>query len=283
MLTVANNSMIKEVFHEEKKRSLAMGFYTASIAIVAILVMNISSFFAAETGNYFDAFKVFYFSIPILALLFLLPKGEVSKEEIVNEEKEIISLNKQVFKDGWKLWLSLGLIQVLYQTCFQFPGYFIVAKGIATSYIAPLISFVFVGVVASGFVFGLIYNKIKLRVPLLNYIIATISLALLFFSTNVVLLAIGMFGIGFVYCSTNAYSFLRSGLINKFTATNILLTSITMGIFAFLSPHIFNLLIAITGLNHLTVLPIVIAITAIGAVLSYFVNKPKNVQVTQIV
>lgn len=269
MFTTLNVRMISEIFPDEQKRSKAMGFYTASIAIMAIIIVNLSQFFAGGNGSYFDSFKVFYLSIPILIAVCFIPKDK--KPEIETREK--LFFNIETVKEGWKFWLSFGIVQILYQYCFQFPGWFLAPKGEQfLTNIGILISILFLGVLTGGFIFGIIYNKIKERTSLLVYSFLTLFLIILFFAQNNILLGFGMFGMGVSYSLMYSLSFLRASL-RKNPATNIFMIGIMVGIFVFFTPHFYNLIVSITKLNHLQIMPIMFLISTLGVITSFFTNK----------
>ena len=270
MLTVLNASTIKEHFSEDQ-RAKAQGFYTASIAIMAIVVLNAGGFLAV--GGMFGTFKIFLLAIPILAALFFIPKAN---EQIVEEKKEKFTLNKQIFKDGIKLWILVAIFQMIYQFFFQFLGLVFAFKTINVP-MSMAVGFgvtpIFIGVLIAGFIFGLVYKKLQEKTVFLNFVLATAGLGIIFFAPNLIIVGIGTLLLGAMYCFSFSYGFLKAGLLNQNPTTMITITSLVMALSAFAAPHIFNLIALIFSMNHLQILPIIAGMTAVGAALNFRKNK----------
>jgi predicted MFS family arabinose efflux permease len=181
IVNVVAVSLIADLYHDEIVRAKITGYYNAFLSLAAILF----SYFAgaiAQAGQWQDAFKCYYVSVPMLILLILFIPSLKQQQEQSTKNADGSNKNREAL--GWRYWwmaICFFLINILFgASVLYFISPYIVQNnlgdseftGIATSLKSVLGFLICLG-------FGVIYASLKRKTNTVCLLIAVVCITLM--------------------------------------------------------------------------------------------------------
>jgi predicted MFS family arabinose efflux permease len=266
-------TIIADIFNDESKRSSMLGVYNGGMSAVGAAIGYISGFVA--TLGWTMVFRIYLVAIPILIMIFLfVPTDQVTTATV--EKSKNAAADKSNEKMPWAKVIALGAAFLIFGAVYCI-AYFQISMIVAekaigdVTFIGTLSALGTVGCFITCFLFGKIYGVFKRSTPIIAYTIMALSFGMLYFSSSSIVAVIACTLLGAMYGLGMSYYFMHCTMIvpESRIPMSIGFTSFCMSIGTFLSVYLATFLQGVMGVTTITeIMPVLIAILAIGAALS---------------
>lgn len=280
VVPVTSMALVSDMFPDENVRARAMGFFAASMGILAAIASAVAGVVGA-TGVWQDVFKLFWVTLPVIVLvLIFLPnegKGASSAEASAQVEESAGKTHEKVdYKPLLALCGSILVFVCLYSVPFMQISVYISEMAIGDEILSGTsASIVSVASFLGSTVFGVVYAKINRTSITISYALLFVVniLFYLFPSAGIVLFCSAL--MGFTYGIASAYFMTRATVIAPPSKTPFFLAcqNAALSLGSFLSTYLVSALSAATGIDTLAGLfGIFAGVYAVGFVLSLILN-----------
>ncbi|MEG0377517.1 MAG: MFS transporter [Eubacterium sp.] len=268
IVNVAALALLAEVFVDENKRSMLMGWFNSAMAGVGA-VMSLAAGFLA-TISWKAVFNTYWIAVPVLVLLiFFLPKTPPEKEMVEDGggKKEPMPLKTFI-----PFCLSLlTFVTVFMVLQFMISLYVAEAQIGNEAYIGLVGSLSTLGSAVACFLFGFTYNKLRRGSIIPSYLILAVGYLLLYFTKNPAVTAVTYACMGAAFGNGFSYFCMQATVIAPPSQVSTAIGFVTaiQGFGMFFSTYFATILFTLLNVSTLTaIMPVLAGIAGIGAVLS---------------
>lgn len=231
-------------FSDHKMRDSAVGIQAAFVCAGGIMFNILSGVFAKYNWKFVFLVQLLNL-IPLLAAVILMPNSEYKKDQIG------ITGSKGIFVRNAVPVAVLSFICIILTCTYPLNlSLFVSNSGLGDSQ--------FVGVLTSinstigffiGLAFGKVHSRIKDRTFLFGLVLTAVSLLIVRFSPNQVLLLAGSagFGVGTSFISPTLYVMLYRSVKQEEVVLSVALLGIASNVSQFISPFLVNPIAGIIG------------------------------------
>lgn len=278
VINVSAIAMVADAFESEKKRSIFIGLFNSSMAVIGAIIAIIAGNLAV--GAWQSVFRVFYIGIPVFfLLLFFLPKTSP-------DEKSNQAAGKQAF--DLKTFIPFIL------SFFILVSSFMVYQYMLSVYIAEhaLGDEAFVGICASMItitsgilcaLFGLIYERLHKVDYVISFALVGLSYILLYFFPVKSIIIVCSALMGMAFGNGISYAYMEATVIvpPSQTSKSIAIVTAVQGAGMFVSTYLATFCMNILHTNSLTkTFPvyIILMVLGVGYAVMVAVTHMKKVQ-----
>lgn len=262
--------IISEHFIDEKKRSSMIGVYNGVMALLGAALGMLAGIVA--NSGWTNVFFLYLATVPIfIVLLIFIPKDSRIKESSEESGEEDMDMTMP-----WGIVIRVAAAFFMYNLIYCVVYYQVAVimgdKGIAdTTFIGALSALGTIGSFVACSTFGLYFSRLKRFTITLGYTLLAIFFAVIYLSTNEIVLAIACtllgaaYGMGLTYYLTYATMIVPPARIAMSTAV----VTFAMGISSFLANYLPYIIMNIMKTQSITatIPPMVVAL-GIGIVLT---------------
>ena len=269
-VNAAAMALIAEVYVDEDKRGTIMGIFNATMAGTGAVISLIAGVFAVRSWN--EVFKVYWIAVPVIVMMLSFipmtpPEGDQQAGEEEGSHTGSPYLMRQVM-----LMVSCFAYNLVYAVIYYQVSVLVAEQGYGNESIAALLSTLgTVGSCILCILFGTLYSKLKRATIIFGYAGLCISYLMLFLASSPVMAGIACTLCGASYGYGFSYFFLRCTVVvpKEKVSSSISMTTAIGGFGMFLSTYACTMLQKILGTTGIvSLLPVAIAVSGIGAVLS---------------
>lgn len=279
-VNAAAMALIAEVYVDEDKRGTIMGIFNATMAGTGAVISLIAGVFAVRSWN--EVFKVYWIAVPVIVMmLFFIPMTPPEGDQQAGEEEGSHTGSPYLMRQVM-LMVSCFAYNLVYAVIYYQVSVLVAEQGYGNESIAALLSTLgTVGSCILCILFGTLYSKLKRATIIFGYAGLCISYLMLFLASSPVMAGIACTLCGASYGYGFSYFFLRCTVVvpKEKVSSSISMTTAIGGFGMFLSTYACTMLQKILGTTGIvSLLPVAIAVSGIGAVLSviYTVMDKKN-------
>lgn len=269
-VNAAAMALIAEVYVDEDKRGTIMGIFNATMAGTGAVISLIAGVFAVRSWN--EVFKVYWIAVPVIVMmLFFIPMTPPEGDQQAGEEEGSHTGSPYLMRQVM-LMVSCFAYNLVYAVIYYQVSVLVAEQGYGNESIAALLSTLgTVGSCILCILFGTLYSKLKRATIIFGYAGLCISYLMLFLASSPVMAGIACTLCGASYGYGFSYFFLRCTVVvpKEKVSSSISMTTAIGGFGMFLSTYACTMLQKILGTTGIvSLLPIAIAVSGIGAVLS---------------
>ena len=269
-VNAAAMALIAEVYVDEDKRGTIMGIFNATMAGTGAVISLIAGVFAVRSWN--EVFKVYWIAVPVIVMmLFFIPMTPPEGDQQAGEEEGSHTGSPYLMRQVM-LMVSCFAYNLVYAVIYYQVSVLVAEQGYGNESIAALLSTLgTVGSCILCILFGTLYSKLKRATIIFGYAGLCISYLMLFLASSPVMAGIACTLCGASYGYGFSYFFLRCTVVvpKEKVSSSISMTTAIGGFGMFLSTYAFTMLQKILGTTGIvSLLPVAIAVSGIGAVLS---------------
>lgn len=269
-VNAAAMALIAEVYVDEDKRGTIMGIFNATMAGTGAVISLIAGVFAVRSWN--EVFKVYWIAVPVIVMmLFFIPMTPPEGDQQAGEEEGSHTGNPYLMRQVM-LMVSCFAYNLVYAVIYYQVSVLVAEQGYGNESIAALLSTLgTVGSCILCILFGTLYSKLKRATIIFGYAGLCISYLMLFLASSPVMAGIACTLCGASYGYGFSYFFLRCTVVvpKEKVSSSISMTTAIGGFGMFLSTYACTMLQKILGTTGIvSLLPVAIAVSGIGAVLS---------------
>ena len=269
-VNAAAMALIAEVYVDEDKRGTIMGIFNATMAGTGAVISLIAGVFAVRSWN--DVFKVYWIAVPVIVMmLFFIPMTPPEGDQQAGEEEGSHTGSPYLMRQVM-LMVSCFAYNLVYAVIYYQVSVLVAEQGYGNESIAALLSTLgTVGSCILCILFGTLYSKLKRATIIFGYAGLCISYLMLFLASSPVMAGIACTLCGASYGYGFSYFFLRCTVVvpKEKVSSSISMTTAIGGFGMFLSTYACTMLQKILGTTGIvSLLPVAIAVSGIGAVLS---------------
>ena len=264
-------ALIVELIVDETERSKMMGAMNSVSAAIGVALSLVGGFIVTGTGNWRPVFIPYWFSVVILVLIIaFIPR--TAPEGRGKSETDKTKQDKFPTKKLLPILLSFAAVGALYFISLYYVSFYVDETGMGDAGTAGVLSSVGT---ASGFLAGLTFSQMYAKVgrvtPTVSIFIIALGFLGLAFPTNIWLVGVMYFLLGFGYITLNSYYFMHSSMIvppGVMTITMGILSAV-MNIGGFVSAYLYDAYGMVFNAESTASRFLYIAITlAVGGVIS---------------
>lgn len=269
-VNAAAMALIAEVYVDEDKRGTIMGIFNATMAGTGAVISLIAGVFAVRSWN--EVFKVYWIAVPVIVMmLFFIPMTPSEGDQQAGEEEGSHTGSPYLMRQVM-LMVSCFAYNLVYAVIYYQVSVLVAEQGYGNESIAALLSTLgTVGSCILCILFGTLYSKLKRATIIFGYAGLCISYLMLFLASSPVMAGIACTLCGASYGYGFSYFFLRCTVVvpKEKVSSSISMTTAIGGFGMFLSTYACTMLQKILGTTGIvSLLPVAIAVSGIGAVLS---------------
>ena len=269
-VNAAAMALIAEVYVDEDKRGTIMGIFNATMAGTGAVISLIAGVFAVRSWN--EVFKVYWIAVPVIVMmLFFIPMTPPEGDQQAGEEEGSHTGSPYLMRQVM-LMVSCFAYNLVYAVIYYQVSVLVAEQGYGNESIAALLSTLgTVGSCILCILFGTLYSKLKRATIIFGYAGLCISYLMLFLASSPVMAGIACTLCGASYGYGFSYFFLRCTVVvpKEKVSSSISMTTAIGGFGMFLSTYACTMLQKILGTTGIvSLLPVAIAVSGIGAVLS---------------
>ena len=269
-VNAAAMALIAEVYVDEDKRGTIMGIFNATMAGTGAVISLIAGVFAVRSWN--EVFKVYWIAVPVIVMmLFFIPMTPPEGDQQAGEEEGSHTGSPYLMRQVM-LMVSCFAYNLVYAVIYYQVSVLVAEQGYGNESIAALLSTLgTVGSCILCILFGTLYSKLKRAPIIFGYAGLCISYLMLFLASSPVMAGIACTLCGASYGYGFSYFFLRCTVVvpKEKVSSSISMTTAIGGFGMFLSTYACTMLQKILGTTGIvSLLPVAIAVSGIGAVLS---------------
>ena len=269
-VNAAAMALIAEVYVDEDKRGTIMGIFNATMAGTGAVISLIAGVFAVRSWN--EVFKVYWIAVPVIVMmLFFIPMTPPEGDQQAGEEEGSHTGSPYLMRQVM-LMVSCFAYNLVYAVIYYQVSVLVAEQGYGNESIAALLSTLgTVGSCILCILFGTLYSKLKRATIIFGYAWLCISYLMLFLASSPVMAGIACTLCGASYGYGFSYFFLRCTVVvpKEKVSSSISMTTAIGGFGMFLSTYACTMLQKILGTTGIvSLLPVAIAVSGIGAVLS---------------
>ena len=269
-VNAAAMALIAEVYVDEDKRGTIMGIFNATMAGTGAVISLIAGVFAVRSWN--EVFKVYWIAVPVIVMmLFFIPMTPPEGDQQAGEEEGSHTGSPYLMRQVM-LMVSCFAYNLVYAVIYYQVSVLVAEQGDGNESIAALLSTLgTVGSCILCILFGTLYSKLKRATIIFGYAGLCISYLMLFLASSPVMAGIACTLCGASYGYGFSYFFLRCTVVvpKEKVSSSISMTTAIGGFGMFLSTYACTMLQKILGTTGIvSLLPVAIAVSGIGAVLS---------------
>lgn len=269
-VNAAAMALIAEVYVDEDKRGTIMGIFNATMAGTGAVISLIAGVFAVRSWN--EVFKVYWIAVPVIVMmLFFIPMTPPEGDQQAGEEEGSHTGSPYLMRQVM-LMVSCFAYNLVYAVIYYQVSVLVAEQGYGNESIAALLSTLgTVGSCILCILFGTLYSKLKRATIIFGYAGLCISYLMLFLASSPVMASIACTLCGASYGYGFSYFFLRCTVVvpKEKVSSSISMTTAIGGFGMFLSTYACTMLQKILGTTGIvSLLPVAIAVSGIGAVLS---------------
>ena len=269
-VNAAAMALISEVYVDEDKRGTIMGIFNATMAGTGAVISLIAGVFAVRSWN--EVFKVYWIAVPVIVMmLFFIPMTPPEGDQQAGEEEGSHTGSPYLMRQVM-LMVSCFAYNLVYAVIYYQVSVLVAEQGYGNESIAALLSTLgTVGSCILCILFGTLYSKLKRATIIFGYAGLCISYLMLFLASSPVMAGIACTLCGASYGYGFSYFFLRCTVVvpKEKVSSSISMTTAIGGFGMFLSTYACTMLQKILGTTGIvSLLPVAIAVSGIGAVLS---------------
>lgn len=269
-VNAAAMALIAEVYVDEDKRGTIMGIFNATMAGTGAVISLIAGVFAVRSWN--EVFKVYWIAVPVIVMmLFFIPMTPPEGDQQAGEEEGSHTGSPYLMRQVM-LMVSCFAYNLVYAVIYYQVSVLVAEQGYGNESIAALLSTLgTVGSCILCILFGTLYSKLKRATIIFGYAGLCISYLMLFLASSPVMTGIACTLCGASYGYGFSYFFLRCTVVvpKEKVSSSISMTTAIGGFGMFLSTYACTMLQKILGTTGIvSLLPVAIAVSGIGAVLS---------------
>lgn len=269
-VNAAAMALIAEVYVDEDKRGTIMGIFNATMAGTGAVISLIAGVFAVRSWN--EVFKVYWIAVPVIVMmLFFIPMTPPEGNQQAGEEEGAHTGSPYLMRQVM-LMVSCFAYNLVYAVIYYQVSVLVAEQGYGNESIAALLSTLgTVGSCILCILFGTLYSKLKRATIIFGYAGLCISYLMLFLASSPVMAGIACTLCGASYGYGFSYFFLRCTVVvpKEKVSSSISMTTAIGGFGMFLSTYACTMLQKILGTTGIvSLLPVAIAVSGIGAVLS---------------
>lgn len=269
-VNAAAMALIAEVYVDEDKRGTIMGIFNATMAGTGAVISLIAGVFAVRSWN--EVFKVYWIAVPVIVMmLFFIPMTPPEGDQQAGEEEGSHTGSPYLMRQVM-LMVSCFAYNLVYAVIYYQVSVLVAEQGYGNESIAaPLSTLGTVGSCILCILFGTLYSKLKRATIIFGYAGLCISYLMLFLASSPVMAGIACTLCGASYGYGFSYFFLRCTVVvpKEKVSSSISMTTAIGGFGMFLSTYACTMLQKILGTTGIvSLLPVAIAVSGIGAVLS---------------
>lgn len=269
-VNAAAMALIAEVYVDEDKRGTIMGIFNATMAGTGAVISLIAGVFAVRSWN--EVFKVYWIAVPVIVMmLFFIPMTPPEGDQQAGEEEGSHTGSPYLMRQVM-LMVSCFTYNLVYAVIYYQVSVLVEEQGYGNESIAALLSTLgTVGSCILCILFGTLYSKLKRATIIFGYAGLCISYLMLFLASSPVMAGIACTLCGASYGYGFSYFFLRCTVVvpKEKVSSSISMTTAIGGFGMFLSTYACTMLQKILGTTGIvSLLPVAIAVSGIGAVLS---------------
>ena len=269
-VNAAAMALLAEVYVDEDKRGTIMGIFNATMAGTGAVISLIAGVFAVRSWN--EVFKVYWIAVPVIVMmLFFIPMTPPEGDQQAGEEEGSHTGSPYLMRQVM-LMVSCFAYNLVYAVIYYQVSVLVAEQGYGNESIAALLSTLgTVGSCILCILFGTLYSKLKRATIIFGYAGLCISYLMLFLASSPVMAGIACTLCGASYGYGFSYFFLRCTVVvpKEKVSSSISMTTAIGGFGMFLSTYACTMLQKILGTTGIvSLLPVAIAVSGIGAVLS---------------
>ena len=269
-VNAAAMALIAEVYVDEDKRGTIMGIFNATMAGTGAVISLIAGVFAVRSWN--EVFKVYWIAVPVIVMmLFFIPMTPPEGDQQAGDEEGSHTGSPYLMRQVM-LMVSCFAYNLVYAVIYYQVSVLVAEQGYGNESIAALLSTLgTVGSCILCILFGTLYSKLKRATIIFGYAGLCISYLMLFLASSPVMAGIACTLCGASYGYGFSYFFLRCTVVvpKEKVSSSISMTTAIGGFGMFLSTYACTMLQKILGTTGIvSLLPVAIAVSGIGAVLS---------------
>lgn len=275
-VNVAAMALIATVYSDdEKKRGAIMGYFNAFISVTGAIMSIVSGYLAVTSWK--NAYFTYWSAIPmiILFILFLPNLKDESHSETINETKNKTALGRSF----WIMMVNFVIFNVVYGFALYFISSYVTENSLGNeAFIGVLGSLSTLGSFLFCVTFGFIYSKMGRNTIIGSYLVAILSMFLLFmFPTTGVVIAVCIV-LGGSYGAAVSFQYAHCPLMVPETRINdaigIVTAAISLGNFG--TSYVVTAIMGLMGVTTVTPVCLVFAVISIFYSISEIVLATKE-------